>query len=159
MTACAWWKERPLELITVDVGALEADRARSTLPDQVAATEQIRTVGALEQELRVRGRRNAEADPRREVAPQERRDHACLGALGGQHKVNARGACLGAQPLERALELLLRIAVGHQVGVLVEHDNQARGCAWVGGPPLGQVLKLDLLQLGIATLGLGEAAP
>ncbi len=56
---------------------------------------------------------------------EQRRDHRRLGPLGAKDEVDAGGAGLGAQSLERGFQQFLGRLVDHQVGEFVEDQDPA----------------------------------
>ena len=116
--------ERDLFLADVRaLDALEAGRAER-LEEHVALAEEALRPALVEDHARVGLARDRERDPRRDVRLDHAGDHVDRGALGREDEVDADGARLLRQPDDRVLDGLRRDH--HQVGELVDHDEQVR---------------------------------
>src|SRR4051794_9594667 len=100
------WAEAA-ELLGRDVGRLGADGATAPVAEEIAAAEERFGAWLVEDDLRVHGVRDAEADLEREVRFDESGDDGAIGPLRGKDEVHAGGAAFLRDAPDQPLELLL----------------------------------------------------
>ena len=114
--------------------------------------------GAVEDHARVGLARDGERDPGRDVRLDHPGDHVDRRALRREHEVDPDGARLLGEPDDRVLDRLRRDH--HQVGELVDHDEQVRQRVLPARPEravrLGQVARADDREALVAALHLGD---